>query len=153
MEIWMSSSLSLEGLGELPVRWADHRETLATGRPVIEPGFALVPAMLGSEMVAVLYLAQPTDLSPSDAQVFAAPIAHAVRAAQADTGADLPQRVSPADEPKLRLLRLLERNEWNVASVARQLGVSRRTVYLRLRAFGIERKRVPKLYKKLPAEG
>jgi DNA-binding NtrC family response regulator len=153
MEIWMSSSLSLAGLAELPARWADHGEALAAARAVIEPDFALVPAMLGSEMVAVLYLAQPRDLSPCDAQVFAAPIAQAARAADTDMTTDRPEGVSSADEPKLQFLRVLERNEWNVASVARLLGVTRRTVYLRLRSFGIERKRVPKLYKKLPAEG
>ena len=30
------------------------------------------------------------------------------------------------------------------------MGVTRRTVYLRLRSFGIECRHVPKLYKKLP---
>jgi hypothetical protein len=37
--------------------------------------------------------------------------------------------------------------------VAAQLGITRWTVYLRARSFGIERKRVPRLYKKLPGEG
>jgi transcriptional regulator of acetoin/glycerol metabolism len=61
--------------------------------------------------------------------------------------------MSPTEEAKLQLLSLLERNEWNLAKVARLMGVTRRTVYLRLRSFGIERRHVPKLYKKLPAEG
>jgi len=34
--------------------------------------------------------------------------------------------------------------------VSRLLGVTRRTVYLRLRSFAIARKRVPKIYKKMP---
>ena len=37
--------------------------------------------------------------------------------------------------------------------MARLLGVTRRTVYMRLRSFGIERRRVPKLYKKMPVGG
>jgi transcriptional regulator of acetoin/glycerol metabolism len=51
------------------------------------------------------------------------------------------------------MLSLLERNEWNIAEVARLLSVTRRTVYMRLRSFGIERKHVPKIYKKIPVEG
>ena len=59
----------------------------------------------------------------------------------------------PAEEARLQLLSLLERNDWNIAHVARLLGVTRRTVYMRLHSFGIERRHVPKLYKKLPALG
>ena len=33
------------------------------------------------------------------------------------------------------------------------MGESRRTVYMRLRSFGIERRRVPKLDKKMPVTG
>ncbi len=51
------------------------------------------------------------------------------------------------------MLSLLERNDWNIAVVARLMGVTRRTVYMRLRSFGIERRRVPKLYKKMPVLG
>ena len=51
------------------------------------------------------------------------------------------------------MLSFLERNDWKIAAVARLLGVTRRTVYLRLRSFGIERKHVPKIYKKMPVDG
>ena len=43
-----------------------------------------------------------------------------------------------------RLLMLLERNEWNIARVARILGVTRRTIYLRLERFGLPREHVRK---------
>ena len=39
---------------------------------------------------------------------------------------------------------LLNRNEWNIARVARLMGVTRRTVYLRLQRYGIPRERVPR---------
>jgi hypothetical protein len=152
-EIWLSAGLSLSGVAELPVRWADHRAALAAGESVVEPGFALLPAMLGDEMVAVLYLAQPESLAATDARVFGAAIAQAVQAA---TSAGGPRRVpekSPTEEARLQMLSLLERHEWNIAEVARLLGVTRRTVYMRLQSFGIERKHVPKIYKKLPVEG
>jgi ActR/RegA family two-component response regulator len=152
-DIWLSAGLSLAAVAELPVRWADHREDLAAGRPVVEPGFALLPAMLGEEMVAALYLAQPEGLAAGDARLFGAAIAQAVQAAEASPGARRVPETSPTEEAKLHMLSLLERHEWNIAEVARLLGVTRRTVYMRLRSFGIERKRVPKIYKKMPVEG
>jgi DNA-binding NtrC family response regulator len=39
---------------------------------------------------------------------------------------------------------LLDHNEWNVSRVARVLGVTRMTIYNRLRRFAIQRQRVPK---------
>jgi hypothetical protein len=152
VEIWMSSGLSLAAMAEVPVRWAAHGEALTAGRPVFEPSFALFPAMLGDEMVAAVYVAQPEGLSVQGAAVFGAGIAQAVRASES-VGTRRAPEASPADEARLQMLSLLERNDWNIAAVARLLGVTRRTVYMRLRSFGIERRRVPKLYKKMPVLG
>jgi ActR/RegA family two-component response regulator len=152
-EIWLSTGLSLSAVAELPVRWADHRAALAQGRPVVEAGFALMPAMLGDEMVAALYLAQPEDPAVGDARVFGAAIAQAVRAEEENPIRRWAPETSPTEEARLQLLSLLERHEWNIAEVARLLGVTRRTVYMRLQSFGIERKHVPKIYKKMPVEG
>ena len=152
VEIWMSSGLSLAAGAELPVRWADHGGDLAAGRPVVEPGFALFPAMLGDEMVAAVYLAQPEGLSAQGATVFGSAIAQAVRASDT-VGTRRAPEASPAEEARLQMLSFLERNDWNIAAVARLLGVTRRTVYMRLRSFGIERRHVPKLYKKMPVLG
>lgn len=152
VEIWMSVGLSLTAVAELPVRWADHAEALASGRSVLEPSFGLFPATRDGEMVAALYLAQPEGLSAAQAEVFAAAIAHAVLASEAGEPRPEP-RVSPAEEGRLQLLTLLNQTDWNIAAVARRLGVTRRTVYMRLRSFGIERRRMPKLYKKMPIGG
>jgi ActR/RegA family two-component response regulator len=152
-EIWLSAGLSLSAVAELPVRWADHRAALVAGQSVVESGFALLPAMLGDEMVAVLYLAQPEDLAVGDARVFGTAIAQAVQAAAAPGPRWSVPETSPTEEARLQLLSLLERHEWNIAEVARLLGVTRRTVYMRLHSFGIERKHVPKIYKKMPVEG
>lgn len=149
VEIWLSVGLNLAAVAELPVRWADHAEALADGRSVLEPGFGLFPAMRGDEMVAALYLAQPEGLSAADAAVFGTAIAHAVLASE--TGEPRPEaQASPAEQGRLQLLTLLNQTDWNIAEVARRLDVTRRTVYMRLRSFGIERRRVPKLYKKAP---
>jgi Bacterial regulatory protein, Fis family len=153
VEIWMSVGLSLPAVSALPVRWADHASELTVGRSVVEPGFGLFPAMRGDEMVAALYLAQPEGLSTLDAAVFGTAIAHAVLAADSVEPRPAVPAASPAEQGRLQMLTLLEANDWNIAEVARRLGVTRRTVYMRLRSFGIERRRVPKLYKKMPVLG
>ena len=88
VEIWMSAGLNLGAVSELPVRWADHREALEAGRAIVEPGFALLPAMLGEELVAALYLAQPQGQAVADARLFGTAIAQAVLASTADRGAE-----------------------------------------------------------------
>ena len=102
--------------------------------------------------MAALYLAQPESLSLPEAAIFTTAIAEAVLASD-DDGAEARVQASPAEQGRLQLLTQLERTDWNIAEVARLLGVTRRTVYMRLRSFGIERRRVPKLYKKMPVGG
>jgi transcriptional regulator of acetoin/glycerol metabolism len=59
----------------------------------------------------------------------------------------------PAHEmEKEHLLQTLQRNEWNVARVARKLGLGRPTIYARMQRYGIERKKVPKTLKRIPVE-
>jgi ActR/RegA family two-component response regulator len=153
VEIWLTAGLSLGAVSELPVRWADHREALEAGRTILETGYALLPAMLGDELVAALYLAQPQGQAVADARLFGTAIAQAVLASKQAEGPSRIPDLSPTEEARLQLLSLLERHEWNIAEVARLLSVTRRTVYMRLRSFGIDRKRVPKIYKKMPVEG
>jgi ActR/RegA family two-component response regulator len=153
VEIWMSAGLHLAAAAELPVRWADHAADLQAGRSVIESGYALFPALRGGELVAALYLAQPESLSLPQAAIFTTAIAEAVAAAESSEVRPPAPQPSPAEQGRLQLLTLLERTDWNIAEVARLLGVTRRTVYMRLRSFGIERRRVPKLYKKMPVTG
>jgi DNA-binding NtrC family response regulator len=54
------------------------------------------------------------------------------------------ERTPVEDMEREKLLLLLNRNEWNIARVSRLMGVTRRTVYLRLQRYNIPRERVPK---------
>jgi hypothetical protein len=54
------------------------------------------------------------------------------------------ERTPVEDMEREKLLLLLNRNEWNIARVARMMGVTRRTVYLRLQRYNIPRERVSK---------
>jgi hypothetical protein len=58
------------------------------------------------------------------------------------------ERTPVEDMEREKLLLLLNRNEWNIARVARMMGVTRRTVYLRLQRYNIPRERVPKSRRK-----
>ncbi len=51
------------------------------------------------------------------------------------------ERTSPRDVAREQLLVLLDRHDWNLSQVARILGIARRTMYLRLDRYGIERRR------------
>jgi len=54
------------------------------------------------------------------------------------------ERTPVQDIERQKLLLLLKRNEWNIARVARLMGVTRRTIYLRLQRYKIARERVIK---------
>jgi GAF domain-containing protein len=54
------------------------------------------------------------------------------------------ERTPVEDLEREKLLLLLNRNEWNIARVARLMGVTRRTIYMRLQRYNIPRERVPK---------
>jgi hypothetical protein len=56
-----------------------------------------------------------------------------------------PPAARPTGLAKEALLVNLAAHEWNIARVARMMGVTRRTIYLRLRRYGIDRVRIPKV--------
>ena len=54
------------------------------------------------------------------------------------------ERTTSDDVARQQLLVLLEKHEWNIAQVARLMGVTRATIYNRIAKLGIERRHVPK---------
>jgi transcriptional regulator with GAF, ATPase, and Fis domain len=105
-------------------------------------------------VVALLYLdvAAETEWKSLDASsltAFGVAIAQAVIAAS--SGAPEPSPVqaylsqtSDDEIARERLLLLLVQNEWNISRVARLMGVTRRTIYLRLQRHNIVREKVRK---------
>jgi hypothetical protein len=148
--VFLSYRLSLTGIGSLPIRFQDNRSRLEKGDVVSAPGFAL--ASLAGDNDAKLgwvYLENPRSADAKELRPFLLAMAKAVA-----TSADAPVRVpnvNRADANRANILRILEENDWNIARVSRELGVTRRTLYMRLAAFGIARKKVPRLAKPLTA--
>jgi transcriptional regulator with GAF, ATPase, and Fis domain len=119
--------------------------------------FAVVPVFEDEMLLAVLYVdsLEPHFCDTHDLErltKFSRIIAKAVnentssskgRGSGEDWEAYL-ERTPVEDMEREKLLLLLNRNEWNIARVARLMGVTRRTIYLRLQRYNIPRERVPK---------
>ncbi len=108
--------------------------------PVIGDGRALLgllyvdsrrPHFLGAEDLTEL---------PALARILAIPLA------SGRFGSAAPDASSDRD----RLVAILSSNQWNILRVAKLIGVTRRTVYLRMQRWGIERKKPKKTLKPVP---
>ena len=120
--------------------------------------FAVVPVQSDDELLALVYVdsLDPHFCSAHDLErmgKFSRIIAKAVTdegpsrhhgQSRADAWETYLERTPVEDMEREKLLLLLNRNEWNIARVARLMGVTRRTIYLRLQRYNIPRERVPK---------
>jgi transcriptional regulator with GAF, ATPase, and Fis domain len=120
--------------------------------------FALVPVQKDDELIALVYVDSfdPHFCSSHDLErmsKFSRIVAKAVTEtgpmrqhalSRAEAWETYLERTPMDDMEREKLLLLLNRNEWNIARVARLMGVTRRTIYLRLQRYNIPRERVPK---------
>lgn len=114
-------------------RWPALEGRLRSGAAVAGPGHVLLPLRHEDALVGALYLEtdKPVDLAPQ-AQ-FTAALARAL--------ANSAWRVRAQPDERQLLRRVLEESEWNVSRASRALGVTRRTVYLRMKRLGIPRRK------------
>jgi transcriptional regulator with GAF, ATPase, and Fis domain len=140
--------------------YAPETSSVASLRAISRQGPAsltLVPVQQDGALVALLYVdaSAPHFLTTADRErlsKFARIIAKAVtqtqapspKASRAEAWETYLERTPVEDMEREKLLLLLNRNEWNIARVARLMGVTRRTIYLRLQRHSIPRERVPK---------
>lgn len=147
--VFVTCGLALESFADLLARWHGNLPVLRRGRTVVGDGFVLAPVMFGEAVGAALYLEGLGDFDAEEFAVFAPALLQATRAPGV---AATPTPASSVEALRQQLFAALEANEWNISRVARLMGVTRRTIYLRLRSFGITRKRVPKVLKRAPSE-
>ncbi len=137
--------------------WDVHRETLEKSAGAVTEGEHMLAGVKDEDrLVGVLYLDRPEALDPVAVTTFSVALAKAVQLDKVQPGADVVDEWLPGPEHgRERLASMLERNEGNIARVARLMGVTRRTIYLRMQRYGIPRVKVPKSnsprQKKLPA--
>jgi transcriptional regulator with GAF, ATPase, and Fis domain len=164
LTLFASRGLDQAALDAAHADWKAHAATLAGGEMFYAPtapagdgpeARAAVPILTDDAVAGILYVdsAEPHFLDAADCQrlaKFNRILARAL-AAPATPAGDRPrgwerylERTSVDDMERERLLLLLERNEWNIARVARLMNVTRRTVYLRLARYGVPREHVRK---------
>lgn len=133
---------------------AERRLALPPDR-LAPASFAVVPVLHEDQLLALLYVdsQEPHFCDAHDLErlaKFSRIVAKAVtetrspRRSSAEAWETYLERTPVEDMEREKLLLLLNRNEWNIARVARMMGVTRRTVYLRLQRYNIPRERVPK---------
>ena len=164
LTLFASRGLDQAALDAAHADWQSHAATLAGGEMFYAPtsagagpeARAAVPIRGDAGVLGILYVdsAEPHFLDAADCQrlvKFNAILARALAAPASAAATERPrglerylERTSVDDMERERLLLLLERNEWNIARVARLMQVTRRTVYLRLARYGVPRERVRK---------
>ncbi len=129
-------------------RWARDCKALQAGRMCRGESCLLFPLAHNDGVVGLLYLEVPQADLESVAEVSGL-LAEAMIAGHGQTARQsvlenyLEQ--TPEDEIERRkLILLLDRHEWNVSRVARELRKTRSTIYHRMEALRIERKHVRK---------
>jgi transcriptional regulator with GAF, ATPase, and Fis domain len=148
LPLFVSRGIAQDALDWTRECWQRERNTLCDGKVFRAGRRLLLPVPREARLAALVYLeAEQIDLA-SLSEVSALVADAVARGAHGEEGSSPVESYlehTTRDEIERRkLLILLDRHEWNVARVARELRLTRTTVYKRLAAFGIERKKVPK---------
>ena len=131
--------------------WQAEAKALRAGRPVNGDGYRVLPLMDARALIGLLFIEGGDGVESKSPDVVA--LAATLKIARENPfrlEADDMEIVTGAEIERQRLLSALERHEWNIARVARLIGVTRRTIYLRLKRYKIDRQRVPKTLKVCP---
>jgi hypothetical protein len=141
----------------VPDRAAERRLPATLAEKPGPASFAVAPVLEEEALLALLYVdsQEPHFCDAHDLErlsKFSRIVAKSVNdttaprpaGGSADSWEAYLERTPVEDMEREKLLLLLNRNEWNIARVARMMGVTRRTVYLRLQRYNIPRERVPK---------
>lgn len=125
--------------------WDAHRQRIESGETIQTPDQVLAPLKDDGALVGLLHLDAPQGFDSSLLYTFGLVLAKAVQSdLTADRALAVAEIVDVPEQSRDRLVSLLHRNEWNIARVARVMGVTRRTIYLRLKRYGIDRQVVPR---------
>ena len=114
--------------------WERSRAGLEAGEPVHRKAQVVVAIRRHGKVLGLLALDSPKSTA----------LAEILRSVGSLLAQVLETIQAEAENPAAELRRLLEESEWNLARVARILGVSRVTVYARLQRYRIQRQRILK---------
>ena len=156
--VWARYRDTLQNQETFYVGNRDEDRQLSRREPGGPTSLVVMPVFNGGKLVALLYLDSfdPHFCGPNDLERmsrFTRIVAKAVTGIEphreearstAERWETYLERTPVEDLEREKLLLLLNRNEWNIARVARLMGVTRRTIYLRLQRYNIPRERIPK---------
>lgn len=150
-ELFVGRGIDQAGLDRVESAWSQDPEGLRAGHCQVAPSFGVFPVV--GESPLLVYLAADRQLGSDIAldsitalgPLFATAVATHARGAASEPIIETFLESTSAEAIQRRQLQLaLERNEWNLARVARLLGVTRVTIYKRMERLGIARIKVPK---------
>jgi len=147
-----AGEVPLSRLTTLQTLWKTESKDLRAGKRVVRDGYRILPLMDGPGLTGLLFIEGAAGVELTNPAVVA--LTAALKAARAHPLSSDGQfdtvTVAGGEVEQRRLVATLERHEWNIARVARLMGVTRRTIYLRLKRYKIDRRRVPKTLKVCP---
>jgi transcriptional regulator with GAF, ATPase, and Fis domain len=147
-----AGEVPLSRLATLQTVWKTQAKDLRAGRRVMGDGYRVLPLMDGPSLTGLLLIEGAAGVELTNPAVVA--LAATLKAAHArppQNHAEYQAATEAGGEiERQRLIAALDRHEWNIARVARLVGVTRRTIYLRLKRYRIDRRRVPKTLKVCP---
>jgi transcriptional regulator with GAF, ATPase, and Fis domain len=142
-QLFVGNGIDQRALEWTAASWTAEQRSLEQGRMSRHDERFLVPVLRDRELTSLVYLAtSQVDLASIDevAGLISDAVLRGARESRTMSPVEVYLERTPVGEiERRRLLMLLERHEWNLARVARELRVTRTTVYKRLRAFGIAR--------------
>jgi len=143
----LSHNLNPQQVGKLDALWTEHGTALRSGQRIERVGFRLMPVRASDgDLLAYVYLLWPTTYEPNGLHHVWKTLTDAAESYKQGPSAKGEYLLSrtPEDIERERMLHLLEKHQWNIRLVASLLGVTRRTIYLRLQRYNIPRKRIRK---------
>jgi hypothetical protein len=160
LTVALSDGLDQVGLEDLARLRADLPPAVRQGTAFRGAGqrpYLLLPCNGRGGLVGLLYIElAPLSRVPSRTPLFVDMLSRAASLDDAGpvglpalTLAEDPAPLEGLSEAATNLIFLLERNEWNVSRVARILGVTRMTIYNRLRRAQVSRVHIPKLRRRV----
>jgi hypothetical protein len=145
-KLYMGRGIAQGALEWTRDRWSREHSALLSGRLSRGESCLLFPLMRHEGLFGLLYLEAPQADLESIAEVSGllteAMIAGPSRTARQSVLENYLGQTPENEIERRKLILLLDRHEWNVSRVARELGKTRSTVYHRLEALRIERRRV-----------
>jgi regulatory Fis family protein len=148
LRLLAGQSIDQRSLDWVSQSWARSQATLREGRGCRSDDRFLLPVVHEGILTALVYVAAGQIDLPSLADV--APLIVEAATGTAATPSSVGSVHGGVEGPTMEDIErrkwtlLLDRHEWNVSRVARELQTTRKTVYRRLEVLGIPRKRVAK---------